>query len=100
MALGNSKPRNWGKNDQEIALWSIMKRRKVAYKIVNKNNVITLFLTPSNGDITLPFTDSVATLVNERRGLWIARHQFDDRILARGISQRDVIRATIEQVWH
>lgn len=78
MALGTSRPRNWGKESQQIALEILMKRK--------------------NG-ITLPFIKSVASMVNTRRGRWESRHPFDDRVLATGVSERDVIRKTIQAVW-
>jgi hypothetical protein len=43
--------------------------------------------------------NSVASLVNTRRGRWEARSIYDDHVIATGVSERDVIRATIEQVW-
>jgi len=48
----------------------------------------------------LPFNASVADLVHTMRGRWEARHPFDGRVIARGVSERDVVRATIIAVWH
>lgn len=95
MALGTSRPRNWGKESQQIALEILMKRRNVAFKVVKG----VLFLTPSKNGISLPFIESVASMVNTRRGRWESRHPFDDRVLATGVSERDVIRKTIQAVW-
>jgi len=96
MALGNSRPRNWGKEAQEGALRLACLRGKVAYQ-VRKD---ALFLAASANGLTLPFVESVAMLENDRRGHWVARNLFDDRVIATGVSQRDVIRATIDAVWH
>lgn len=96
MALGTSRPRNWGKESQQIALEILMEHRNVAFKV--KRGV--LFLAPSRNGVTLPFVESVASLLNTRRGRWEARHPFDDRVLATGVSERDVVRATIQAVWH
>jgi hypothetical protein len=57
-----------------------------------------LFLAGSNGLITLPFMQSCASLVHVRRGRWEAHHPFDGRLLASGVSERDVVRATIQAV--
>ena len=100
MTLGTSRPRNWGKESQQIALDMLIKRRRVAYRTQSAGDHLTLWLTPSHGGITLPYTESVADLVNVRRGRWEARHPFDGRLLATGISLRDVVRATIQEVWH
>lgn len=96
MALGSNYTRNWGKEAQEAALRLIMKRRAVAYEVRNG----LLFLAPSRNGTTLPFNTSVASLVNVRRGQWEAQSLWDGRVIARGVSERDVIRATIATVWH
>lgn len=95
MTLGTSRTRNWGKEDQQSALNIAMLRGKVAYQIRGG----CLFLAGSNGQITLPFNQSCARLVNVRRGRWEARSHWDDRVLASGISGRDVVRATIKALW-
>ena len=94
MALGTSHTRNWGKDAQGAMLTVVMRDRQVAYRV--RGNV--LYLAGSNGEITLPFS-SVAMLENVQRGRWEAYHPFDGRLLAKGISRRDVIRATIQKVW-
>ena len=106
MALGNGRPRNWGKDFQQIALTSILKKRNVAYqtrpvRTSRKEKMLDLWLTPSRNGLTLPFyLGSCATLTNTRRGRWEATHPVDGRILATGISLRDVVRATIQEVWN
>ena len=94
MALGTSHTRNWGKDAQGAMLTVVMRDRQVTYRV--RGNV--LYLAGSNGEITLPFS-SVAMLENVQRGRWEAYHPFDGRLLAKGISRRDVIRATIQKVW-
>lgn len=94
MALGNSKPRNWGKDVQEGRLRIALNRLKVAFKVERG----FLYLAPSAKGITLPFA-SVASLHNTQRGRWEAWSVFDDTVIGRGISQRDCIRATVEAVW-
>ena len=94
MALGTSHTRNWGKDAQGAMLAVVMRDKQVAYRV--RGNM--LYLAGSNGEITLPFS-SVAMLENVSRGRWEAYHPFDGRLLAKGISQRDVIRATIQKVW-
>ena len=94
MALGTTRTRNWGKEDQEGALRMALQRKRLAYQ-VRKGY---LYLAPSNGQITLPFNESFACLRNVRRGQWQATSIQDGRLLARGRSERDVVRATIEAV--
>ena len=60
---------------------------------------LSLWLAPSRNGVTLPFLESACDLFNVSHGRWEARHPFDDRVLATGISQREVIRATIATVW-
>jgi len=119
MALGTSRPRNWGKESQAAALSILTKyerkplaamrrfssRLNVAYSVHPAKRApsdslkkSSLWLTPSKDGLTLPFSDSCADLVNTRRGHWKARHPFSGRVLATGISLRDVIRATIQDV--
>lgn len=99
MTLGTSRPRNWGKEAQEIALSLLLERQRVAYRVKPRGRLLELWLAPSNKGVTLPFVNTVASLVQVRRGRWIAEHPFDGRVLATGISQRDVIRAAIQAVW-
>lgn len=100
MALGTNRTRNWGREAQEIALALLLKHRRVAYQVKPRGTLLELWLTPSHNGLTLPFTETVASLVNVRRGLWHAESPFDGRVLAKGISQRDVVRATIQTVWN
>lgn len=107
MALGTNKARNWGREAQQIALALVMASKHVAYRVTTRNLphlVATgrqheLWLTPSRGGLTLPFTETVATLVHVRRGLWRAESTRTGAVLGTGISITDVIRNTIEQVW-
>lgn len=104
MALGTNRTRNWGKDTQMAALSLLLHSRKVAYKtqeVESRDGLPhkSLWLAPSAKGVTLPFIESAADLVNTVRGRWEARHPFDGRLLASGISERDVIRATIERVW-
>ena len=95
MALGTNHARNWGRDAQGAALQVIMMDRQVAYRV--RGNM--LYLAGSNEEITLPFS-SVAMLENVSRGRWESHHPFDGRLLATGVSRRDVIRATIQKVWN
>jgi hypothetical protein len=100
MALGNSRPRNWGKDFQMIALHDVLKRRRVAYQIKKSGKLLELWLTPSHNGVTLPFVQSFARLVNVRRGFWRAESIEDGGILATGVSERDIVRATIQGIWN
>lgn len=100
MTLGTSRPRNWGREAQECALSLMLSRRRVAYQVKPRGRLLELWLTPSHGGVTLPFMETVASLVNVRRGLWRAEHPVDGRVLASGISKRDVIRAAIQIIWN
>lgn len=94
MTLGTSRPRNWGIEQQSAALAIACKRGRVAYEVRR----CELWLHPSDNGIALRGW-SVARLENVRRGKWEAHSIQDGRVLATGVSQRDVIRATIEAVW-
>lgn len=105
MTLGTSRPRSWGKEAQQIALDMALKRARVAYqtrpveRVLGESRRYVLWLAPSHNGITLPFSfGSCADLVNVRRGRWEARHPFDGRVLATGVSMRDVVRAVIPAV--
>lgn len=107
MALGTSRTRNWGKETQEAALACLLERVHVAYQVrpvkqpAGTAKTLSLWLTPSRDGLTLPYCQGTcANLVNTRRGHWEAHHPFDGRVLAKGISLRDVVRATIQAVWH
>ncbi len=90
-----SRTRNWGKDAQQVALTIALEKNKVAYRISGDK----LMLAGSARGMSLPF-ETVATLTNTRRGRWESRHPFDDRLVATGVSQRDVVRATIQAMWH
>ncbi len=102
MSLGSSRPRNWGREAQASALALVMKARNVVFEIRTEGKGSwrhkVLYLAASKGGTTLPFT-SVATLANVKRGQRQARHHYDGRLLATGVSLRDVVRATIEAAW-
>lgn len=100
MGIGMPRARNWGKEAQASALAIAMERGKVDYQVRNTRRGPTLWLAASANGVTLPFTDCCANLVHARRLRWEARHPFDDRLLAVGCSERDVVRATILAVWH
>lgn len=98
MTLGLSRPRNYGREVQQSRLAIAMARGKVAYQVRSRRRVKTLHLAGTDGQHTLPF-ESIAVLTNTRRGHWEARHIFDDRLLATGISEIGVVAKTIESVW-
>lgn len=98
MTLGLSRPRNYGREAQQSRLAIAMQRGRVAYQVRCRRGVKTLSLAGSDGTYTLPF-EGVAELANTRRGHWEARHVFDGRLLASGISETDVIARTIEVAW-
>jgi len=106
MTLGTNHPRNHGREAQQITLNMLLRNRKVAYKVEPAGYCSgkarkTLWLTPCNWKgVILPFTNSVADLINIERGKWEARHPFDGRVLASGISETDVVRAAIEKIWN
>lgn len=107
MALGTNRTRNWGREAQMTALALTLRSKRVAYKVITRNlpHLIrtgrqrTLWLAASANGVTLPFTESVATLVNKRRGHWVAESILTGELLAQGVSLKDVIRNTVEKVW-
>lgn len=94
MALGTNRARNYGKDDQVSTLAAVMRHFNVCYEIRKGR----LFLAGVRGNTALPLHEACASLVNVSRGQWEARHLFDDRVLAKGISERDVIARTIGAV--
>lgn len=105
MTLGTSRPRNWGKDSQMVALALVLKCKRVAFDLrttraLDGRRRQALWLTPSHNGVTLPFVQSFADIVHVKRGVWTATHPWDGRVLARGVSERDVVRATIEAIWH
>lgn len=95
MGIGMPRVRNWGKEAQEAQLRIAMERGRVTYKVRGDR----LLLAPHANGITLPFQE-VARLQHVGRGRWHALSLWDDRKLARGVSVCDVVRATIQEVWH
>lgn len=100
MPLGTHRTRNWGKEAQDCALALLLARRRVVYQIKPRGRLLELWLAPSHEGVTLPFVETVASLVHVRRGFWRSEHPINGNVLATGISQRDVIRATIQTVWN
>lgn len=99
MTLGVSRPRNWGVDQQRIALNIALRRAGVAYQV--KRSALW-FTTATPGEINkpaLPFIESYADLTHVRRGCWEARHPFSGRLLATGISVRDVVGKTTEVLF-
>jgi hypothetical protein len=96
MTIGTKRARNWGKEAQEQALALLLQRRRLAYQVVTRGTATELRVAPSHRGVTLPFVDTVATLIHVRRGLWRAEHPFDGHVLASAVSQRDVIRMAIQ----
>lgn len=94
MALGTTKTRNWGKDDQVMALCMATRRAGMAYKVRCGH----LYLARTNGVQTLPFNESFAKIVHVRRGRWESQRMWDGSPIATGISERDVVRATIQKV--
>ena len=95
MSLGTNRTRNWGKEDQSVALAMALRRRSAAFQV---RSAFLYFATSRDG-VTLPFNQSCACLQNVKRGRWEAYHLWDGRLLATGISERDVIRSTLENLW-
>ena len=100
MALGNSRPKNGGRDWQNSVLAIELTRNQLAYKVTGTrcSERKLLWLTGSNAELTLPFVQSYCSLEHIRRGRWNAVSAFDGRILATGCSLTDargkVIRAT------
>ena len=94
MTLGTPRPRNWGREDQRVALARVCSQHKVAFQV----RASYLFLARSSAGMTLPFNESIARLEHLGRNRWQARHVFDDHVLATGISLTDVIHSTIRAV--
>lgn len=59
-----------------------------------------LFPVASFNGVPLPFTEAVAARIHKGRGRREAQSLWDGRVRATGVSHQDVIRATIEAVWH
>jgi hypothetical protein len=100
MALGNNKPRNWGKESQLAALSMLCQRRRVDYLTIKKKArmYLCLFKKDYLNNIQLP-VEWECELVNERRGRWSSYSSRDGKLIASGVSQRDAILRTIALVW-
>jgi hypothetical protein len=99
MALGTYRPRNWGAEQQMAALNMICKSGRVGYKLrTTKRGGLMLGLYKTDGVYSLP-VEFECELANVRKGKWESLSTNDGCVLACGISQRDVIRATIQKVW-
>lgn len=104
MALGSSRPRNWGVDAQQAALSVALARLGLScyvqpVKHAGAEKRLSLWVAPARRPRSMPFTESCCVLVNVRRGRWEAQHNFDGRVLATGISERDVVRAVIEALF-
>lgn len=105
MSLGNSRPRSYGVEQQLAMLALTLRHRKLTYRTTKANpqqgehQALELWVTGSNGDITLPFTGTCARLARRGRGKWIATHPWDGRQLACGISERDVVCKTVQALY-
>lgn len=99
MALGTYRPRNWGVDQQIAALNVVCKSGKVGYKLhTTKRGALMLGLYKTDGKYSLP-VEFECELVNVSRGKWESISGIDGTVIASGISQRDVIRSTIQKVW-
>jgi hypothetical protein len=94
MSLGNSRPRNWGKEQQEIALRMAMAHHKVAYQLRQGY----LYLANTDGVNTLPFNTSFATISHISRGKWESFNVQDGKRIATGCSLTDLLGRTIHAV--
>lgn len=104
MALGLARVRNWGREAQEGALALALARGRLTYQVRSAGRGAALderlFPVASFNRVPLPFTEAVAALIHKGRGRWEGQSLWDGRVRATGVSHRDVIRATIEAVWH
>lgn len=104
MALGLARVRNWGREAQEGALALALARGRLTYQVRSAGRGAALderlFPVASFNGVPLPFTEAVAARIHKGRGRREAQSLWDDRVRATGVSHQDVIRATIEAVWH
>lgn len=103
MALGLARVRNWGREAQEGALALALARPPYLPGAVRWPGAAfdeRLFPVASFNRVPLPFTEAVAALIHKGRGRWEGQSLWDGRVRATGVSHQDVIRATIEAVWH
>jgi hypothetical protein len=102
MALGNARARNGGREWQASFLAIELRRNDLAYKVTNTRRADRklLWLTGSNGELTLPFVQSYCYLEHVQRGRWQAVSEVDGRIMATGCSLIDVIGKTIRATYN
>lgn len=95
-AIGDAKPRR--------APWRLPWRGRLTYQVRSAGRGAALderlFPVASFNRVPLPFTEAVAALIHKGRGRWEGQSLWDGRVRATGVSHQDVIRATIEAVWH
>lgn len=99
MALGTSRPRNWGKEAQQTALSLLLDRAGLVYRTTKTRRGLALWLARTNGKITLPFLGTCAELQNVERNKWVSTDPINGEEIAKGVSERDVIRATIQTMY-
>jgi hypothetical protein len=94
MGIAVKNVRNWGKEQQFIALSLLLEQKRLAFKVYKGR----LFISGSYKGLTLPFVESIADLHNPRRGFWESTHPIDGSRLSTGGSLLDVVRSTIQIV--
>ena len=104
MALGTSRPHNGGVDYQNGILTMELRRNQIAYRVtpvtgIHKDDHKVLWLTPSDGELTLPFVQSYCNLEHVTRGRWNAVSEWDGRVLATGCSLTDVIGKVIRATY-
>lgn len=101
MALGNSRPRNGGRDFQHGVLAMELARHQLIYRVTptRRSAMKTLWFTGSNEEVTLPYVQSYCLLVHERRGRWKAVAHWDGRLLASGSSVVDVVGKVLRYVY-
>jgi hypothetical protein len=101
MTLGLSRPRNGGREWQNLFLAIELHRNHLAYRVTNtrRPECKLLWLTGSNGELTLPFVQSYCYLEHIERGRWNARSEWDGRLMAHGCSIADVIGKVIRATY-
>jgi hypothetical protein len=104
MTLGLSRPRNGGIEWQNSFLAIELHRHQLAYRItpgtgIHKAQRKLLWLTGSNGELTLPFVQSYCILEHIERGRWHAVSEWDGRVMAHGCSITDVVGKVIRATY-
>ena len=105
MTLGTSRPHNGGRDWQLSYLALELAKNQLAYKVTpvagpSKAYRRLLWLTPSNGHLTLPFVQSYCYLEHIDRGRWHAVSEWDGNVMARGCSVTDVIGKVIRATYN